>query len=155
MARAIRVVETPETPGGAPSDGDLARSVEQDRESVARFLELVRALDESGVLRIVRDFSAANEDLIRVGVEWLGRPGTRRAVQNIRILLETLEKIDPARLERLIREVRDAIDRGASVGPPGPALGAFGLLRQLGDPDTNRGLRVLLAILKDFGVESK
>jgi uncharacterized protein YjgD (DUF1641 family) len=155
MARATRVVETPETSTETLTAGDLGREVERDRESLTRFLELVRVLDESGTLRIISDFSAANEDVIRFGVEWLSRPGTRRAVQNLRLLLETFEKIDPARLERLIGEFGRAIERGLKVGPSGPPLGAFAMLRQLGDPDTNRGLRVLLAILKDFGAENR
>jgi uncharacterized protein YjgD (DUF1641 family) len=155
MARAIRAVEAPETSADSLTAGDLGREVERDRESLTRFLEFVRVLDESGILRIVNDFSAANEDLIRLAVEWISRPGAQRAIQNLRVLLETLEKIEPAKLERLLGEFGRALDRGIKVGPSERPLGAFALLRQLGEPDTNRGLRVLLEALKDFGVENR
>jgi uncharacterized protein YjgD (DUF1641 family) len=155
MARAIRAVEAPETSADSLTAGDLGREVERDRESLTRFLEFVRVLDESGILRIVSDFSAANEDLIRLAVEWISRPGAQRAIQNLRVLLETLEKIEPAKLERLLGEFGRALDRGIKVGPSERPLGAFALLRQLGEPDTNRGLRVLLEALKDFGVENR
>jgi uncharacterized protein YjgD (DUF1641 family) len=154
MARAIRAVESPATPVDPLTQGDLGREVEKDREALGHFLELVRVLDERGVLRLAGDFAAANEELVRVGTDWLTRSGTQRAIRNLRVLVEALERIDPDKLERLIGEVGRAVDRGTSVGPSERPLGAFALLRQLGDPDTNRGLRVLLAALKDFGVET-
>jgi uncharacterized protein YjgD (DUF1641 family) len=135
--------------------GVLEDELTKDREAMLHFLELIRLLDEKGVLRIATDFAANNEELLRVSVDWLSRPGTLRAIQNLRVLLEALERIDPKRLEKLITEAGHAADLASQVGPPGRRVGVLALLRQLGDPETNRGLRVLLAALKDFGSKNR
>jgi uncharacterized protein YjgD (DUF1641 family) len=156
VARAIRSVASEERPDNVlePIES-LGEELSKDRDSLAHFLDLLRLLDERGLLRLASDFAATNEELIRLGVDWLSRPETQRAVKNLRVLVRALERIDPDRLERVVREIGHAVDQGSKVGPSGPRIGAFALLRQLGDPDTNRGLRVLLAALKDFGAETK
>ena len=148
---------TPEEPseGVLETGGVLGDELAKDRDALAHFLELLRLLDEKGLLRLASDFAASNEELLRVGVDWLSRPGTLRAVQNLRVLLEAFERVDPQRLERLIAEVGHAAELAARVGPPGRRAGPVALIRLLGDPETNRGLRVLLAALKDFGAESR
>jgi uncharacterized protein YjgD (DUF1641 family) len=156
VARAIRsVAAAPPPPATSEPSRAFGEELERDRESLAHFLELLRLLDERGLLRLASDFAATNEELIRVSVDWLSRPGTLRAVQNLRVLLGALERIDPVRLEKLITEAGHAVDQASQVGPPGRRVGALGVLRQLGDPDTNRGLRVLLAALRDFGAQTR
>ncbi len=154
MARPIRsVVPTGKSDEAIESLGDVGEEVARRQDSLRNFLELLRLLDEQGVLRLVSDFVTANEELIRISVDWLSRPENLRTVQNVRVLLASLERIGPAQLERLLRELTRALDRASAVGPAGPRLGAFGLLRQLGDPETNRGLLVLIAALQGFGVD--
>lgn len=155
MARAIRAVRPAEGQNEAlEAVTELGSELEKDREALSHFLELLRLLDERGILRLLRDVSRVNEEVVRVGVEWLSRPGSVRAIQNLRVLLATLERIEPARLQKALADIGQAMERAADVAPVGPRLGAIALLRQLGEPETNRGLRVMLAILKDFGTKS-
>jgi uncharacterized protein YjgD (DUF1641 family) len=156
VAQPIHSVASEEHPEEVPEPtGVLGDELTKDRDALVHFLELIRLLDEKGLLRIATDFAASNEELLRVSVDWLSRPGTLRAVQNLRVLLEALERIDPKRLEKLITEAGHAADLASQVGPPGRRVGVLALLRQLGEPETNRGLRVLLAALKDFGAKNR
>jgi uncharacterized protein YjgD (DUF1641 family) len=152
MARPIHSVTTTDRSADAPTGiGNIARETQKDREALSHFLDLIRVLDERGVLRLLSDLATTNDEVIGAGVAWLSRPGASRAVRNLRVLLETLERVDPNQLDRLIREVGRAFDRGSKVPRSDRRLGALALLRQLGEPETNRGLRVLLALLKDLG----
>lgn len=156
MARAIRSIASEEPSGGSEKTTTiLGEDLDRDRTALDHFLELLRLLDERGLLRLASDFAASNDDLLRVAVDWLTRPGTVRAVRNLRVLLEALERIDPKRLERLITEAGRAAEQASRVAPTERRVGTLALLRQLGDPETNRGLRVLLAALKEFGIDSK
>jgi uncharacterized protein YjgD (DUF1641 family) len=154
LARPIRTVEAPASPD------ELTRSLEggardpvRDQEALTHFLDLLRVLDERGVLRLLGDLASANEEILRVSVDRLSRPGTVRALQNLRVLWGALERIEPARLQRLVDDLDRAMDRGSRVAASERRLGALALLRELGEPQTNRGLRVLLAMLKEFGAE--
>lgn len=148
VAEPIHEVAAPATP--TPSEL-LAEEVQGSKEAVANFLELLRVLDEQGLLRTMTDFLRSNEEILRFAADWLSRPRNLRAVQNLRRVLETLDRVDPERLDRILTEVTEAVERAAAVEPAGPRLGGFAVMRQLGEPETNRGLRVLLAALSKFG----
>jgi uncharacterized protein YjgD (DUF1641 family) len=122
--------------------------------SVRHFLELLRLLDERGVLRLVRDLVEDNEELVRVGVAWLSRPENLRAIQSARALLRALQQVDPAQLEATAERLTAAIAAAAAVPPESARRGAWAVLRQLGEPDANRGLQVLLAFLRALGASS-
>ena len=152
VAEPIHQVAAP----AAPSPPELlAEEVQASKDAVANFLELLRVLDEQGLLRTMTDFLRSNEELLRFAADWLSRPRNLRAIQNLRTVLETLDRLDPPRLDRLLTEVTAAVERAAAVEPAGPRIGGFAVMRQLGDPETNRGLRVLLTALSEFGTASE
>ncbi len=148
MSEPIREVVRAGPPGS-----EVAPSVEFEgsEESMRHFLELVRVLDERGVLRLVRDLVENNEELVRVALDWLSRPENIRAVENVRALVRAAERIDPARLEATGTALVRALDAAASAPDDGRSRGALSVLRQLGEPDANRGLRILLEILRALG----
>lgn len=120
-------------------------------ESLRHFLELLRALDENGVLRLVHDLVDDNQEVIRVGVDWLHSPENVRGIQNLRVLFQTLQQIDSRELEAVAGAMARAVDRAATAPDDGERRGAFAVLRQLGDPEVNRGLRVFLEFLRALG----
>jgi uncharacterized protein YjgD (DUF1641 family) len=152
MSEPIRDVVRAEGPGG--DHGGVA-GLEGSEEALRHFLELIRVLDERGVLRLVHDLVENNEELVRVALDWLSRPENVRAVQSLRALARSAEGIDPARLESAATAVLRAVDRAASMPDDGRTRGALSVLRQLGEPDANRGLRILLEILRSIGASTR
>ncbi|MGI0071514.1 MAG: DUF1641 domain-containing protein [Thermoplasmata archaeon] len=151
MAKPIHAIAS--TPGGdvLPPVGDLGEELAGAGEALAKFLNLLKVLEDQGVLRLANDFLSSNEALVRFLVDWLSRAENVRTLQNLKVLLSALERVDPDRLEQVVNGLTEGLDRASKVGPPGPRVGVLGLLRQLGEPGANRGLRVLLATLQDFG----
>jgi len=140
----------PATPDDATRSVPIAE-LEATEESLRHFLELIRLLDERGVLRLLSDLLEDNEELVRVSVDWLSRPENVRAIQNLRALARAVQEIDPAKLETVATSMARAVDRAADVPVEGERRGAFAVLRQLGEPDVNRGFRVFLEFLRSLG----
>lgn len=117
--------------------------------------ELVENLHEHGFLRLANDAIKANNDIGKILVAGLNRPGTQSALQNISLILMTLSTIPPERLNHILLALRDAAvamkpasDATQQQGNAAP--GIRGVLHLLNDEKLWQGLRPLFAALEAF-----
>ena len=108
--------------------------------------ELVRALHDSGLLRVMAGGARAYPQLLGTLLKSLDADAIRSAIE----LAGSLRSLDPdesARVAAGVRRARTAAVEAASAKPEGP----LALLRRLRDPDTRRGLAAALAGLAALG----
>jgi len=117
--------------------------------------ELVENLHKHGFLRLANDAIKANNDIGKILVAGLNRPGTQSALQNISLILMTLSTIPPERLNHILLALRDAAmamkpasDETQQQSHAAP--GIRGVLHLLNDEKLWQGLRPLFAALEAF-----
>lgn len=111
---------------------------------------LIETLHASGTLRVLNGFFGQFDDVMDVTLDQLTNEPGRHAVVNLMILAKGLTHLDPDDLqavqtgtEKGLRAARESMKEG----PPG----LLTLMRQLGHPDTRRGLNAMLVFLQTLG----
>lgn len=108
-------------------------SVLQEEEVIEKFMQLIKNLDESGIIDVLT--AATDPEGMKRLVQILITPGTMKLVDNIDVLLNLLGDISKA------------------LSEPVEPVSLFTFMRKLGDKEVGRGLARLLAILKILGKE--
>jgi len=131
-----------------PDDDALRREIQAlwatpgQREAVERTLDLLRALNERGLLDGARAILEGNEASGRAIREFLMRSQDLRIARNLRAAFELLAAIDLGGGGR---------GAGRSPGAPARPMGLLELRRRLRDPDVSAGLEVVLGALAAIG----
>lgn len=113
---------------------------------------LLETLHQHGVLRLLNDLVAANNDVAQILVNGLQRQGTLNAIQNISLLLMALSSLPPDRVYKLafgLRDLAEAVSQ-PKVDDEEKAPGVHGVWKMLQDDDLWRALRPLLHGLAAF-----
>jgi uncharacterized protein YjgD (DUF1641 family) len=154
MARPIRA--RPEAPTGPEivATRTLATDLAATDESVRELLELVRLLDERGLLRFASDLLREEDRVVAVLSDRVPPDGVRRAMRNLEVLVKTFRDIDPKTLDALARGVPGALEAARRAQGDEP-LGILAILRVLRDPEVNRGVRMVLGFLRGIGADSR
>lgn len=122
--------------------------VAEHSESVERLLETVETLERSGIFDLLQVVGVRDEGSSEQAYEVFAEdPGNLRTVQNLSLLAGGLSRIDPDVLAATLDG--SALD-GEDLADP-PELGLVGILRQLRDPDVQRGLGMVFLLLKQLG----
>ncbi len=117
------------------------------REAIEHALELLRALNDHGVLDAARA-TVEGGPAVQASLDRFLAQGERlRLARNLRVLFELLSVLD---LEAI--GTAAAPTDGSSGGRAGPApLGIWEIRRRLRDPEVSEGLRAVLAALAELG----
>lgn len=113
---------------------------------------LLENLHQHGVLRLLNDLVAANNEVAQILVNGLQRQGTLNAIQNISLVLMALSSLPPDRVYKLafgLRDLAEAISQPKADGEE-KAPGVHGVWKMLQDDDLWRALRPLLQGLAAF-----
>jgi uncharacterized protein YjgD (DUF1641 family) len=154
VARPIRARPSPsEAPSGALTEA-LVPDLEASSEAIRQLLELIRALDERGILRFSTDLLREEDRVIEVLSERFRPEDLRRAVANLEVLVRVFRDIDPAALGGIARALPSALTE-ARRAESDPAMGLFEMVSVLRDPDVNRGVRMVLGFLRGVGRSSQ
>lgn len=108
--------------------------------------DLVQALHDSGLLRVMAGGARAYPQLLRTLLQSIDANAIRSAIE----LGGALRELDPEESKRVaegVRQARADAVAAASQKPEGPLK----LFRRLRDPDTRRGLAAALAALAAVG----
>ena len=71
---------------------------------------LLETLHQHGVLRLVNDLVAANNEVAQVLVKGLQREGTLNVIQNVSVIVLALSSLPPERVYKLAFGLRDMAD---------------------------------------------
>ena len=77
---------------------------------------LLETLHQHGVLRLVNDLVAANNEVAQVLVKGLQREGTLNVIQNVSVIVLALSSLPPERVSKVAFGLRGIADW---PGPPG------------------------------------
>lgn len=115
-------------------------------EALDKTLQLLSKLNELGILDTVTDI--LEPEVIERAASLIINPSTLRIVDRIDQLTGTLGKIDYDTLEKRINLLNEALK---SIPEKPKRIGLLGLLGELRDPDVQRGIGVLIELLKAIG----
>ncbi len=151
MARPIRSRPTPSSPGGPAALAEtLGPELDASAASIRDLLELVRLLEERGVLRFSADVLRSEDRLVAVLTDRLDPVSIRRAVQNLEVLVRTFERLDPTTLAALTGGLPAALEE-AHRAEGAPPMGLLEIATAVRDPEVNRGVRMVLGLLRGIG----
>lgn len=127
----------------------LAHTILEAQESIDQAVELLASLERTGLLRIAQGMADISQD----AVPYLIEPQNLRIFGNVATLLQLLTEIEPARASHLVRTVQEGLDETLSPETLRnlPRIGFGGLLAALNDPDVQRGLGIMVLLLKGLG----
>ncbi len=148
MARPISA--RPSRGGSTAWNEALAPELAASAEAIRQLLELVRLLDERGVLRFSSDLLREEDRVVAVLTDRLSARDVRRAVRNLEVLVKTFRDLDPGTLGALARGVPTALTEAHRAERDRP-MGIFEIVSTLRDPEVNRGVRMVLGFLRGIG----
>ncbi|WP_312689383.1 DUF1641 domain-containing protein [Kosakonia sp.] len=113
---------------------------------------LVQTLHQHGVLRLLNDLVAANNEVAQVLVNGLQRPGTLNVLQNLSVMLLALSSVPPERVAKLAFGLSELVQTltAPRVQSEQKAPGVHGVWKMLQDDDLWQALQPLLDGLKAF-----
>ena len=152
MAKAISARPQPPANGSRRSRAGpaLPESLEASADSLRGLLELIRLLDEKGYLRLGTDVLRSEDRMISVLTERVDPADVRALVRSVQRLGAVLGPVDPEAARWLGRRLPNALV-GARHGETEPPLAALDIVKALGEPEVNRGVRMVLGFLRGFG----
>jgi len=150
VARPIRTRPVAEESSVESLTEALAPDLGASVESIRQLLDLVRLLDERGLLRFSTDLLREEDRVIEVLAERFRPEDLRRAVGNLEVLVRTFRDVDPGTLGAIARAVPAALEE-AHRAESDPVMGLFEMVSVLRDPEINRGVRMVLGFLRGVG----
>jgi uncharacterized protein YjgD (DUF1641 family) len=154
MARPIRArPSSPPRLRESPSEA-LAPDLASSLDSLRGLLELVRLLDERGLLRFSTDLLREEDRVVKVVTERFPPGEVRGALRNLEVLVRTFADLDPATLDVLSRSVPGAL-KEAERAQADRTMGLLEIMTTLRDPEVNRGVRMVLGFLRGIGRERR
>ncbi len=141
MAEPITEVVDPEADRALLREWEALWAVPGRSEAVGRTLDLLRALDERGLLDAGRAVLEGNPAASHAVTEFLAQSQQLRVARNVRAVFELLATVDLGSLAGARRP------SGAPVRP----MGLLELRRRLRDPDVSAGLALVLDALARLG----
>ncbi len=119
------------------------------REALEKGLEVLKQLNEAGLLDFAREASGLAGD----SLSYLLDPKVLKIFSNVAYFLHLLELLEPTMLsvmaEHFVRELNREVTPELMKDPP--RLGPMAFVRALGDPDVQKGLGFLFVFLKVLG----
>jgi uncharacterized protein YjgD (DUF1641 family) len=118
-------------------------------EAVLAAYEVLQALNDSGVLEVLRGTLSGGEKILEQVVAVASGPEAIRATRNLLLLIKALGEIEPALLSDLTRAVPQALVEANAEESKPPGL--FKLLSTFWKKDFRRGLAAFNDLLVTFG----
>ncbi|MCL6515829.1 DUF1641 domain-containing protein [Alicyclobacillus sp.] len=153
MAKPIPRLEVRAPSPEAVEDAALERlrtAVARDEEALEQALRVVSGLYDRGLLELAAAALEKGDDLLRLLVSQVSQPGALRLVNNAVALGKLGAAWDLEKLGTLLEGARAGAEE-ALAHPPKGAMGLFGLLKWLSDPDVSRALHALFGTLRGLG----
>ena len=151
MAKPIPV--RPDAPLEVHGTEELAPEIASASEALRDLLELLRLLEDRGILRFGADLLREEDRVLDVVTTRIPAGDLRRAARNLEVLVKTFRDLDPITLAALARGVPRALDESHRAERSQP-MGFLEIARALRDPDVNRGVRMVLGFLRGIGARS-
>jgi uncharacterized protein YjgD (DUF1641 family) len=155
MGKPIKSVPSAVTAGGVKPElqavNRLAELLVEYEESVRDALELLQLLEERGLLTFAVGLLRNYGEVFTVFSQWISGGNNLNHIRNLVEVYEGLKLSNPVHAKRIVRALSRAVEYAAREDSKDKNMGLFALLRELGDPDVNRGIRIVLSFLRGLG----
>jgi uncharacterized protein YjgD (DUF1641 family) len=111
--------------------------------------DLLQELHDRGILDLCRSALDASEELLGTVVRTVNTPEAVRVLRNLLFGFAVLGRIDPERLQGIVKTIPEGMTAAASQRDE--PVGLWRLLRRALSRDSLRGLSAGIALLESFG----
>jgi uncharacterized protein YjgD (DUF1641 family) len=151
MARAISLEVMPRDPREELRT-KLESAPEQHAEALLESYELLQALHDAGVLRLLRGALGSGDKIIETAVSAANSPEAIRALRNAIILGKMLGSINPDLLQAFVTAIDQTLGCQKPIAEP---PGLFKLLTEFREPELRRSMALINKFLEILGSELK
>ncbi|WP_202077739.1 DUF1641 domain-containing protein [Caldalkalibacillus salinus] len=155
MAKAISHIEKHEpTPAErqAMALDELLSLIAHNKEAITTTLDILKELQEAGVLDILKGMLRTRDKIGVIGVEQLNQPHMHRTIKNGINLFQLIGEIDPDQLNTIL----GAANKGMThINTSPDKVSKWQLIKSMNDPDVLSALSAMTGLLKGMGVELK
>jgi uncharacterized protein YjgD (DUF1641 family) len=124
-------------------------------ETLEELAKLLNNLEEKKILKFLNSFLEKSDEMLEVILTWMNRPENTNMIKNFFLIFGFLKNVEFEKLNKIAKALAHGINKAYDELGKEKKIGIIGILRAINDPDINRSIRVILAILKGMGEELK
>jgi uncharacterized protein YjgD (DUF1641 family) len=152
MAKSISYIERKiptEEEQQAESLADILKALSDNRQSILAFLDILKEMENSGLLDIIRGIMKNRASLGSVGMEFINVANIPSMLKNVIMASQFLGRLDPKDTAKLINGLDNGLRKAMQKEEESKSLlGMLGLLR---DPNVRTTLSAGLHFLQGMG----
>ncbi|GGE09122.1 hypothetical protein GCM10011571_08070 [Marinithermofilum abyssi] len=154
MAKPIRDIHRVEpTPEQVQAQAiqDLIKAIADNRETILDLLEIVRQLQEMGVLAIIKGLLENRHDVGLIAIQQLNQPKMHHLLKNAVTLVQGLGEIEPVRVQKMFHGLSRGLEASEQVMSNGKTPSLWEMAKYARDPAIRLSMATMLAILRGMG----
>jgi uncharacterized protein YjgD (DUF1641 family) len=124
---------------------------EINEEVLKQLVNLINNLEKKNVLKLLNSIVEKSDELIESLTTWLLKPDNINAIKNLLLIVGFSKNVEFDKLQKLTFALSKGINKGVEEMKKEKKLGLISIIRMINDPDINRSIRVILAVLKGMG----
>jgi len=124
---------------------------EINEEVLKQLVDLINNFEKKNVLKLLNSIVEKSDELIESLTTWLLKPDNINAIKNLLLIVGFSKNVEFDKLQKLTFALSKGINKGVEEMKKEKKLGLISIIRMINDPDINRSIRVILAILKGMG----
>ncbi|SEB48262.1 DUF1641 domain-containing protein [Paenibacillus sp. GP183] len=152
MAKAISYIERKlptDEELQAESLADVLKAISDNRQAILAFLDILKEMENSGMLDIIRGIMKNRTSLGSVGMEFINVAKIPNMLKNVIMASQFLGRIEPKDTEKLINGLDSGLKK--AMKKEEESISMLGLLGLLRDPDVKTTLSKGLHLLQGMG----
>ncbi|MCQ6277559.1 DUF1641 domain-containing protein [Bacillus sp. V3B] len=156
MAKAIKQIEKIQYTSQEEQAQDIAvlmKQITENRESITTSLEILKELQQSGVLDILKGFLKTKEKVGAIALEQINQPSMHNIIKNGFNTIEFLGTLDPEKLKIILNGVSKGLDETSERIGKNEQVSLWGMVKEMRDPDVNMVLTSMFGFLNGMGKE--
>ncbi|HEU5140617.1 MAG TPA: DUF1641 domain-containing protein [Bacillales bacterium] len=132
---------------------EIETALAENKDAVLETIELLGNLHDRGVLETLNGFFSQGEEVLRIIVQEINKPGHSKVLENLVGLAGVLGTIDMEQVKTFTEKANNGLQEAVESDPNDGPGSLFQLMKGLKDPEINRSIGMLLKFLKGMGKE--
>lgn len=153
MAKAITNIEKhipDQTEEEAQAVSNILQAAASHSGPLVKLLDILEELDRLGVLDALQGILRNSEQIALIGIHQLNKPGAHRIIKNGMGAVQFLSRIDPGKLQTILRGVASGVEYAANDEPT-RMQGLWDMVKILRDPEAGRALSMVTKFMQGMG----
>lgn len=124
--------------------------VSQNRDALITFMDILKELQEFGVLDIIHGALKNRKEISVIAVSQVNQPGMHHIMKNGMSALQFLAGLDPEKMQNILKAVEHGVDRLADTENNKP-IGIMGMGKAMFDPNVSLALGSMMNFMRGMG----